>query len=125
MRVHVLGLPEGPHHDVNQLLWRCDGGRRDQDRAGGSNVAKIVGPGACNAGVIGATFHGSSPAQPGIKIEGGKFAGVFEPRPLGGKLVGAWDAVFEYNNGVTRPIRGFVRDARLAPASATAQPAKR
>jgi hypothetical protein len=92
---------------------------------GGSNVAKIVGPGACNAGVIGATFHGSSPAQPGIKIEGGKFAGVFEPRPLGGKLVGAWDAVFEYNNGVTRPIRGFVRDARLAPASATAQPAKR
>ena len=55
---------------------------------GAGIVVKISGPGACSDGVIGATFHGVTPTQKGIKIEEGKFAAVFEPRPLGGKLVG-------------------------------------
>lgn len=75
-------------------------------------IMKIAGPGACSGGVIGATFHGVSPSQKGVKVEEGKFAAVFEPRPLGGRLVGGWDAALVYNNGVTHPISGFVRDGR-------------
>jgi hypothetical protein len=83
---------------------------------GGAVIVKIDGRGACDEGAIGATFRGESVSQKGIKIEDGKLAAVFDPRPFGGRLVGAWDAVMVHKNGVSRPISGFFRDERPAPA---------
>jgi hypothetical protein len=87
---------------------------------GGAVIVKIDGRGACDDGAIGATFRGESVSQKGIRIEDGKLAAVFDPRPFGGRLVGAWDAVMLYKNGVSRPISGFLRDERPAAASAPA-----
>lgn len=83
---------------------------------GGAAIVKIGGPGACNHGVIGATFRGESQSQKGVEIEDGKFAAVFGPRPLGGRLTGSWDAVIVHHNGVSRPVHGFFRDERPQPA---------
>jgi hypothetical protein len=87
---------------------------------GGAVIVKFDGAGACKEGVIGATFQGAALSQAGVKIEDGKFAAIFNPRPLGGRLAGSWDAVIVHNNGVSRAIHGFVRDERAVPVPGTA-----